>query len=180
MNSPSITAMLKEFHDTFVPPGDDVRKVRATLLDEEHAELQAAIKEGNLLHVAQELADLVYVTYGTALVYEIDMEAMRDVCRKTTMLIETSHKWVQRALNTTDKALIGWSLATLANACTVYADHHGIDLDAAVAEVHRANMTKLGPNGEVLRRADGKILKGNAYTPPNMRVALLNPTEVAV
>jgi predicted HAD superfamily Cof-like phosphohydrolase len=44
----------------------------------------------------------------------------------------------------------------------------GIDLGAAVTEVHAANMSKLGADGRPIRRADGKILKGPNYRPPNM------------
>lgn len=41
--------------------------------------------------------------------------------------------------------------------------HCGYDLDAVFAEVHRSNMTKDGG-----QRADGKILKGPGYEPPNL------------
>lgn len=40
--------------------------------------------------------------------------------------------------------------------------------DAAFAEVHRSNMSKLGADGKPIRRADGKVLKGPGYTPPNL------------
>ena len=40
------------------------------------------------------------------------------------------------------------------------------------AEVHRANMSKVGPNGEVIRRDDGKILKPEGFTPPDVLSAL--------
>lgn len=40
--------------------------------------------------------------------------------------------------------------------------------DAAFAEVHRSNMSKLGADGKPIRRADGKVLKGPNYTPPNL------------
>ena len=41
--------------------------------------------------------------------------------------------------------------------------------NAAFEEVHRSNMSKLGKNGEVLRRAgDGKILKGENYFKPDL------------
>ncbi|MCX4692483.1 hypothetical protein [Streptomyces sp. NBC_01408] len=40
---------------------------------------------------------------------------------------------------------------------------HGIDLDAVLAEVHRANMSKLGPDGRPVLREDGKVLKGPSY-----------------
>lgn len=44
----------------------------------------------------------------------------------------------------------------------------GIDLDACFDEVHRSNMSKLDANGEVIYRADGKVLKGPNYFPPDL------------
>lgn len=46
------------------------------------------------------------------------------------------------------------------------ADALGIDLPAVFVEVHRSNMSKLDADGRVLRRADGKVLKGSGYRPP--------------
>lgn len=40
--------------------------------------------------------------------------------------------------------------------------------DAAFAEVHRSNMSKLGADGKPILRKDGKILKGPNYTPPQL------------
>lgn len=39
--------------------------------------------------------------------------------------------------------------------------------DRAFAEVHRSNMTKF-PGGVVTRRADGKVIKPDSWTPPNL------------
>lgn len=44
----------------------------------------------------------------------------------------------------------------------------GFNLDAAFYEVHRSNMSKLGPDGKPIKRADGKILKGPNFTPPDL------------
>lgn len=44
----------------------------------------------------------------------------------------------------------------------------GFDLDAAFYEVHRSNMSKLGPDGKPIKREDGKILKGPNFTPPDL------------
>lgn len=44
----------------------------------------------------------------------------------------------------------------------------GYDLDGAVREVHRSNMSKLGADGLPIYRADGKIMKGPNFTPPNL------------
>jgi HAD superfamily hydrolase (TIGR01509 family) len=46
------------------------------------------------------------------------------------------------------------------------ADALGIDLPAVFVEVHRSNMSKRDADGRVLRRADGKVLKGPGYQPP--------------
>ncbi|MGV9291674.1 pyrophosphohydrolase domain-containing protein [Streptomyces sp. NPDC003719] len=86
---------------------------RGALLAEEAAEVAEVSVTGPLDRLAHELADVVYVAYGTALV-------------------------------------------------------HGIDLDAVIAEVHRSNMTKRGPDGRVSRRADGKVLKGDHYEAPDV------------
>lgn len=90
---------------------------RGKLLAEEAAEVAEVSVGGPLDQLAHELADVVYVAYGTALV-------------------------------------------------------HGIDLDAVIAEIHRSNMTKLGPGGHVVRREDGKVLKGDHYEAPDVSAVL--------
>lgn len=40
--------------------------------------------------------------------------------------------------------------------------------DAALAEVHRSNMSKLGEDGKPVVREDGKILKPPGYSPPDL------------
>lgn len=36
-------------------------------------------------------------------------------------------------------------------------------------EVHRSNMSKVGPDGQAIFRADGKVMKPDTYTQPNLR-----------
>ncbi|MGW3419503.1 pyrophosphohydrolase domain-containing protein [Streptomyces phaeochromogenes] len=121
-SSPSSPARLvHEFHlafglDTRTTPTEvspELAAHRGELLAEEAAEVAEVAVAGPLDRLAHELADVVYVAYGTALV-------------------------------------------------------HGIDLDAVISEIHRANMTKLGPDGRVSRRADGKVLKGDHYRAPDV------------
>lgn len=52
------------------------------------------------------------------------------------------------------------------------ADLLEIPLEAVFAEVHRSNMSKVGPNGEVTRREDGKILKPATYREADVHGAL--------
>lgn len=53
---------------------------------------------------------------------------------------------------------------------------YGIDLDEVFKEVHRSNMAKL-VDGKVIRREDGKILKPEGWTPPDIK-SVLWPTDV--
>lgn len=102
-------------------PHPDTLSLRRTLIQEEYREVMAAfaVLDGevetavDLAPLAHELADLLYVVYGT--------------------------------------------FATL-----------GINADAVYAEVHRANMEKLGGP----RRADGKLLKPPGWQPANISSVL--------
>lgn len=80
---------------------------------EECAEYQAAAEAADVVEIADALADIVYVAYGTALA-------------------------------------------------------HGIDLDAVLDEVHSSNMSKIGADGVVLLRPDGKVMKGPGYFRPDI------------
>ncbi|MEV6173787.1 MazG nucleotide pyrophosphohydrolase domain-containing protein [Streptomyces sp. NPDC051954] len=123
--SPSPADLVRSFHhavglDTRRTPTEvspELAAHRRELLAEEVAEVAEVSVTGPLDRLAHELADVVYVAYGTALV-------------------------------------------------------HGIDLDAVIAEVHRSNMSKLGPDGRVARRADGKVLKGEHYEAPDVSAVL--------
>ncbi len=121
-----IAQQVGEFHRSYELPirtsptalvGQDQVDLRLALVEEEVAELRQACLAGDLVGIADALADIVYVVYGTAHVY-------------------------------------------------------GIDLDAVLDEVHASNMTKLGPDGRPVRRADGKVLKGPGYRPPDVNSVL--------
>lgn len=53
----------------------------------------------------------------------------------------------------------------------------GFDGMAAFREVHRSNMSKLGPNGKPVRRKDGKILKGPDYSPADMMPIVMSAIQ---
>ncbi len=48
--------------------------------------------------------------------------------------------------------------------------------DAALQEVQRSNMSKLDENGKPVKRADGKVLKGPNYSPPDLKKVLNGDT----
>ncbi len=54
----------------------------------------------------------------------------------------------------------------------------GIPFDAVWAAVHASNMTKIGPDGAVRMRPDGKILKPEGWQAPDIgAIITLNPEE---
>lgn len=123
-----------EFHATFglpmsATPQQDVPSqlaaLRVELLREEFEEFRSAVRRNDAVAIADALADIVYVAYGSAITY-------------------------------------------------------GIDLDLVIREVHRANMSKLGPNGVPLMREDGKVLKPRTYTPPVIEEILLKQEPLFV
>ena len=59
-------------------------------------------------------------------------------------------------------------LADLVYVCYQYAASQDWDLDEAVKRVHESNMSKLDEYGKPIYRADGKVLKGPNYAPPNL------------
>jgi predicted HAD superfamily Cof-like phosphohydrolase len=96
---------------------DVLARLRVDLLVEEVGEFADATAQRDLVGIADALADIVYVAYGAAVTY-------------------------------------------------------GINLDAALHEVHRSNMSKLDENGKPVYREDGKVLKSARYTPPDIRAVL--------
>jgi len=59
-------------------------------------------------------------------------------------------------------------LADLVYVCYQYAENLDWDLDEALNRVHQSNMSKLGEDGQPIRREDGKVLKGPNYKPPTL------------
>ena len=59
--------------------------LRQALIEEEVAELAAAAAVGDLTGIADALADIVYVAYGTAHVYGIDLDAVLDEVHASNM-----------------------------------------------------------------------------------------------
>jgi predicted HAD superfamily Cof-like phosphohydrolase len=57
-------------------PGPKRARLRAHLMEEEHTELIEAMVDGDIEDIAKELADLLYVVYGTADEYGIPMDTV--------------------------------------------------------------------------------------------------------
>lgn len=127
-NDSTLMKTVGEFHFAFNLPmatrpqshvPEALGMLRIELLREEFEEFRDAVKREDLVGIADALGDIVYVAYGAAVTY-------------------------------------------------------GIDLDAILREIHRANMSKLGSDGKPVLRQDGKVLKSEGYRPPDIRGVLLD------
>lgn len=75
---------------------------------------------------------------------------------------------LRAAVAAADVVAIADALADIVYIACGTAQALGIPFDDVFAEVHRANMSKLGADGHPVLRPDGKILKGPGYTPPEV------------
>lgn len=89
-----VQAAVREFHETFGLPmndaptldvGETTDAMRIDILREELDEYAAAIAAGDIVEVADALADMVYVIYGTALTYGIDLDAVLAEVHRSNM-----------------------------------------------------------------------------------------------
>ncbi|WP_447975165.1 pyrophosphohydrolase domain-containing protein [Nitrospira sp. Kam-Ns4a] len=92
--------MVAEFHRTFeilvapapMLPDEATHQLRVRLIAEEFGELQEALAHKDLVGVAKELADLLYVVYGTAVSCGIDMEPVFREVHRSNMSKVGGHK----------------------------------------------------------------------------------------
>lgn len=88
----SVAQMVREFHERFDIPIQGAptatprtAALRIALLTEEFAEYVQAALRSDLIEVADALADMVYVIYGTALVYGIPLDAVLAEVHRSNM-----------------------------------------------------------------------------------------------
>ena len=86
--------MVREFHETYGLPvrstparPENWREevLRFDLLREEFEEYRDAYTAGDLVELADALADLIYIAHGTALVYGIDLDAVLAEVHRSNM-----------------------------------------------------------------------------------------------
>ena len=64
---------------------EKINSLRVSLIEEELEELKQAIREKNLLEVADALTDLLYVTYGAGHAFGINLDKCFDEVQKSNM-----------------------------------------------------------------------------------------------
>lgn len=92
--------MVEEFHRRFdimvsdrpCVPDEATRALRVRLIQEEFEEFQQAMAQSDLQGMAKELADLLYVVYGSAVSCGIDMEPVFREVHRSNMSKVGGHK----------------------------------------------------------------------------------------
>jgi predicted HAD superfamily Cof-like phosphohydrolase len=92
--------MVAEFHRTFdilteespTVPDAATRMLRVRLISEESDELRRALEQQDLVGIAKELADLLYVVYGTGVSCGIDLEPVFREVHRSNMSKVNGHK----------------------------------------------------------------------------------------
>jgi len=103
-------SMVEAFHRAFdilvhrspTVVDERTRELRIRLIQEEFEELKGALIDGDLESISKEVADLLYVVYGTAVSYGIDMDPVfREVHRSNMSKVggykREDGKWVKPA-----------------------------------------------------------------------------------
>ena len=82
--------LVRTFHEAFglsldAEPDTELRRLRRNLIEEETQELAEALTLGDVTEIAKELADLVYVAYGTAVSLGIDLDLVIEQVHASNM-----------------------------------------------------------------------------------------------
>jgi predicted HAD superfamily Cof-like phosphohydrolase len=94
-------------------------------------------------------------------------------------LLEEEFKEYMDAEQKLDLVGIADALADIIYIACGTAVSYGIPLDKVFEEVHRSNMSKL-VDGKVIRREDGKILKPEGWTPPQIDKILSDAQQESI
>lgn len=177
-------AQVKEFNTIYEVPMSDLPttrvpadKLRYDLIAEEFAELGDAIEAFDVVEIADALGDIEYVVDGAVLVFGLEEESkayegdstwysrdsgVADEAVRTQLLLDLKSAILR---NNIDSA--AFVLQVIRTETRKTAKYFDIDLDYVVNAIHKSNLTKLGENGEVIRRPeDNKVLKGPNYKEP--------------
>ena len=77
--------------------GDSLAQLRVRLLREEVEEFAAAVERRDLIAIADALADVVYVAYGSAVTYGLDLDAVvREVHSSNMSKLDTDGQPILR------------------------------------------------------------------------------------
>ena len=95
-NQEKVLAFMRK-HEQYIQekpaiPNDDILKFRVKLVTEEAKELIDASEDRDLIEIADALADLMYVIYGYAIAFGIDLDSIFNEVHESNMSKEIAQK----------------------------------------------------------------------------------------
>jgi predicted HAD superfamily Cof-like phosphohydrolase len=199
LNKPTVFDQVAEFHRAFglplfeeqTPADAKLSELRIRLLKEEYDELKKAVEEKDLVEIADALADMTYIICGTAHSYGITLnngwepeyydfeqappEAIDEYPDEMNMhlvVLELLYEAYERYEKHHHYEGIQQSMFSMMMEIAALAYLCQIPFKKVFDEVHASNMTKLMPDGSVLRREDGKVIKPPHFRKPDLRAVI--------
>lgn len=153
----------KEFARDFDQEEEDIGNLEALLTTNRDNKLREQVRE---FHEAfgVKIADRLDITMDDEELNELRLGLIVEECQE---LIEAVYQPDQDICDVAD------ALGDLRYVIEGAALSWGIPLDLVTDEIHRSNMTKLGPDGIAVFREDGKILKGDGFEEPQLTRLLM-------
>ncbi len=141
--------LVAQFHRVYAMP-DRRASGEAPTLDYPRLDMRMRL-------IAEEFSELVGAVYGPAA-----RALVEDGYRRGADADDGTRDLVEAADALADMVYVIYGMAL----------ESGMDLDAVLGEVQASNLSKLMPDGSVLLRSDGKVLKGPGSFRPDVRRAL--------
>lgn len=158
---------------------DAETRLRLRLCNEEPRELMQALVAGDLVEVADGIADTIYVTAGTCVQFGVLPEAGHAVSA-AIFLVQAAHEALTKAIRVNNFEELPAAAECMHLVCLGIASAFGIPYRSVFEAVHASNMEKVDPNtGKCLKDAGGKVLKPTQWpdpqpwTPPTERIRAL-------
>jgi predicted HAD superfamily Cof-like phosphohydrolase len=139
------------------PVTDELTALRARLMAEELAETLAAMAHGDLVEVADGLADLIYVAVGTAVAYGIPLPAVWDEVQRSNMA---------KCESCTECGGQGFT-------------RHTEGGDSGTGTTYARCYPCKGTGRRVYKDEQGKVMKPEGWTPPDIALVLARSRGLA-
>ena len=123
--------------------------LRNKLWDEEVKELIEAKEKKDKVQILDAIMDMMYIRIGTLLEHYRGDTMIASIVLKTDIEISNCRNYFTKHFGDNSELL-----------------------REAFNEVHRSNMSKLDENGEPIFREDGKVIKSNLFSEPDLKSIL--------
>lgn len=146
---------VRQFHEVFNQPVLDT----PTVPSDERVKMRLKL-------IAEEFVELLEATMGTGFMYSGFAQGDDDY------VAETLEHYIDDAEVRVDLVKTADALGDLLYVVHGMCLELGLPIGKVVDEIHRSNLSKLGPDGKPVYRDDGKVTKGPNYVPPNIESIL--------